>query len=294
MRRLLSIVWLALLVAPAPAHAWGAEAHHAIMERAIALLPAELRPLFEKRRAEAVERVLDPDTWRTAGFEEEAPNHFLDIDVPSYGPYPFAALPRDYDAAVLKYGTETVRRNGLLPWRTAEMYGSLRRAFEAYRTPTASGQQAIVYFSAWMAHYASDAHQPLHGVANYNGQLTGQIGVHARFETTLFERYRSRLRIAPHAIPPVGNPRDFIFDAVLEDTTLAPTLLKADLDAIGTRDVYDGAYYDTLFSSAGGMMERRLNESMAAVAALIAGAWEAAGRPAVPVELPVVPERRRR
>ena len=294
MRKLPPLVLLACLLAPAPAQAWGADAHHAIMERAIALLPAEIRPLFEKRRAEVVERVLDPDTWRTAGFEVEDPNHFLDIDVPAYGPYPFAALPRDYDAAVLTFGIQTVRRNGLLPWRTAEMYGNLRRAFEAYRTPTASGQQAIVHFSAWMAHYGSDAHQPLHGVANYNGQLTGQVGVHARFETTLFERYRSRLRIAPKAIPPVRNPRDFIFDAVLEDATLAPILLKADLDAIGTRDVYDNAYYDTLFSSVGGMMERRLNESIAAVAALIAGAWEAAGSPAVPVELPVELERRRR
>ena len=27
-----------------------------------------------------VERAIDPDTWRTAGFAEEPPNHFLDID----------------------------------------------------------------------------------------------------------------------------------------------------------------------------------------------------------------------
>ena len=34
-----------------------------------------------------------------------------------------------------------------------------------------------------------------------------------------------------------------IFAAILDDTRLTPVILKADLDAIGTRDVYDDAYY---------------------------------------------------
>jgi hypothetical protein len=41
-------------------------------------------------------------------------------------------------------------------------------------------------------------------------------------------------------------------------------------------------------------MERRLDDSIAAVAAMIAGAWEAAGKPPVPVDPPVPPQRRRR
>lgn len=294
MPRLLTLaaVALALVLAPRPAFAWGSEAHYFIMDRAIELLPAELRPLFDRYRARVVERMIDPDTWRVAGFEQEDPNHFLDFDVPIYGPYPFTALPRDYDVAVQKFGVEVVRDNGLIPWRTAEMWGNLRRAFEAY-PQNAFGRANILNYAAWMSHYVSDAHQPFHGVANYNGQLSGQTGVHARFEATLFERYRNQLRIAPVAIPPVMNPRDFIFDAALEDTRLAPTILDADKKAIGDRDVYDDAYYEAFFAGAGGVMERRLNDSIAAVAAMIAGAWEAAGKPAVPVE-PQVPVQRRR
>jgi hypothetical protein len=41
-------------------------------------------------------------------------------------------------------------------------------------------------------------------------------------------------------------------------------------------------------------MERRVNESIAAVAAMITGAWEAAGKPAVPTDPPATVQRRRR
>src|SRR5688572_4203647 len=47
-----------LLGVPAPVLAWGYEAHKFIMDRAIALLPAELRPLFEANRTTLVERAI--------------------------------------------------------------------------------------------------------------------------------------------------------------------------------------------------------------------------------------------
>ena len=109
----------ALLVAaslvPAPAFAWGAEAHRYIMRRAIELLPPEIKPFFEHNRDELVMRVNDPDLWRVVGFEEEPPNHQIDFGVEDYGPYPFVALLREYDAAVEKFGVAVVRRYGLLP-----------------------------------------------------------------------------------------------------------------------------------------------------------------------------------
>jgi hypothetical protein len=294
MRRLLPLAFLALVLVPEPAHAWGTNAHYFIMGEAIALLPPELRPLFEKERAFVVERMVDPDTWRSAGFTEEDPNHFLDIDVAEYGKYPFDALPRDWDTAVRKFGVATLRSHGLVPWRAAEVWGSLRRAFEAYPSRGAAGRTDVLLFAAWLSHYTSDAHQPFHGIANYNGQLSNQTGVHARFESVLFDRYRQQLRVAPKAIAPVSNPRDFIFDAVLVDTTLAPRILEADLRAIGDRDVYDDAYFEAFFGGAREVMERRLNDSIAAVAAMITGAWEAAGKPVVAVDPPATVQRRRR
>jgi hypothetical protein len=290
---LVVVVTLALLV-PAPAAAWGTEAHKFIMDRAIALLPAELRPLFEKHRATVVERSIDPDTWRVVGFEQEGPNHFLDIDWEGYGKYPFAALPRDYKAAVAKFGKEKVEANGLIPWRAEEMFGKLRDAFQAYPRRGPSGTLDIIIFGAIVAHYASDAHVPFHAVVNYDGKLTKQDGIHARFESILFERYRSQLTIAPKPLAPIRAPRDFIFDTIIQGTQLVPPILKADLEAIGTREVYDDAYYAAMFRANRGVMERRLNESIAAVAAMIAGAWEASGKPPAPANPTEAPQRRRR
>jgi hypothetical protein len=274
--------------------AWGFEAHQFIAERAIALLPPEIRPMFEAHRATFVERSIDPDTWRTAGFEEETPRHFLDLDWDGYGKYPFTGLPRDYTAAIAKFGRTRVLENGTVPWSTEEMYGNLRRAFEAYARRGAFGQVDIIHFAAWMTHYVSDAHVPFHAVINYDGQLSGQRGVHARFESFLFERYRGQLTVAPKPMAPIRNPRDFIFDTVLQGTQLVPPILKSDLEAIGTRDTYDEAYYAAFFTANRAVMERRLNESIAAVAAMITGAWEDAGKPALPLSPPATLQRRQR
>jgi hypothetical protein len=294
MSRLVLLVAVLWSVAPTPAAAWGFEPHRFIMDRAIALLPPELRPLFEKHRAMVVERAIDPDTWRTAGFEEEEKNHFLDLDWEGFGKYPFTALPRDYAAAVAKFGRERIEDMGTLPWRAEEYHGNLRRAFEAYGRRGPFGQFDIVFFAATLAHYVSDGHVPFHAVVNYDGQLTGQNGIHSRFETALFERYRNQLTIAPKPIAPILQPRDFMFDTIIEGTQLVPPILKADLEAIGNRDVYDEAYFKAFFASNRPVLERRLNEAVAAVAAMIAGAWEAAGKPPAPTDPPTTPQRRRR
>jgi hypothetical protein len=293
MRKPIVAIALAVVLAPAPAFAWGFEAHRFIMDRAIALLPDALRPLFEKHRAMLVERSIDPDTWRTAGFTEEAPNHFVDLDWEGYGRYPFQDLPRDFADAVEKFGAERVREMGTVPWRSEEFYGNLRRAFEQY-AKNPYGPFDILFFSTTLGHYVSDAHVPFHAVWNYDGQLTKQHGIHARFERELFERYRDRLKIAPVPAKPIADVRNFIFDRLVEGTLLAKDVLKADLAAIGSRDVYDTAYYDTFFAANQAVMERRLSESISAVAAAITGAWETAGKPAVPVEQARPPQRRRR
>jgi hypothetical protein len=194
MRRVLMVicVW-AVAAMPAPTHAWGFDAHKFIMERAIGLLPAEIRPFFELHKSTLVERAIDPDTWQVAGFnDQEDQHHFLDLDWEGYGKYPYAGLPRDYTAAVAKFGKKRVDDNGTVPWRVEEMYGNLRRAFESYERRGPFGRFDVIFFSAWLTHYVSDAHVPFHAVLNYDGQLSGQHGIHARFEAYLFERYRNR------------------------------------------------------------------------------------------------------
>jgi len=269
---------LALLV-PATASAWGFEAHKFIMRRAIDLLPPELKPFYEQHRDELVIRVTDPDLWRTIGWDEDA-NHFLDFGAKEYGDYPFAALPRDLDAAVEKFGEATVKRNGMIPWRTSEMFGQLRRAFERMaRGPNVAGD--IVLFSGIVAHYIQDSNQPLHATINYDGQLSGNDGIHNRFEAALFERFQSRLTVLPGEVTPMQNPRDAAFGFLLSGYQLADAILKADTEAVAGKEFYDDAYFERLFSKVRPLLERRLSESITATTSAIIGAWDAAGRPSL-------------
>jgi hypothetical protein len=295
MRLMLAIVLLCLSLPVRPL-AWGFVPHKAIAERAIALLPAAIRPLFEKYRSLFVERSVDPDMWRTAGFDAEPPNHFLDIDNEAFGPYPFEGLPREYDAAVQKFGREFFDDNGRLPWRTQEFYGQLRRAFESLKRPNPSPYTLdnIVFYSAILAHYVADGHVPLHAVVNYDGQLTNQNGLHNRWETELYERNQAAVKFAPPAISPVANPRQFMFDTLLASNRLAAAVLAADLEAAAGREFYDDEYFAAFARAQLPVVEQRMNASITAVASMIAGAWEQAGRPAVPTELPRTPRRIRR
>jgi len=280
---------------PQPTTAWGFEAHKFIVDRMIELLPPDLKPLFVARRAFIVERAIDPDLWRNV-WEDEAPNHFLDIDHEAFGPYPFLGLPRDYADAVQKFGRNFVHQQGLLPWRTSEFFGRLLREFESLKRTPPPGYAAdnIVLYAAVLAHYVSDGHVPLHAVVNYNGQLTGQDGVHSRWEGELFERNRSSLKIAPPPLKPVTVPRDAMFDVLLASNRLAENVLAVDRQAAEGREFYDDAYFDALAKGTLTTLERRLNDSISAVASFIVGAWETAGKPAVPLEAERTPRRIRR
>ena len=284
-----------LLLVPAPTFAWGFEAHKFIVDRMIELLPPELKPLFVARRAFIVERAIDPDLWRNV-WEEEAPNHFLDMDHEAFGPYPFAGLPRDYADAVQKFGRDFVHQQGLLPWRTSEFFGRLSREFESLKRAPPPGYAVdnIVFYSAVLAHYVSDGHVPLHAVINYNGQLTGQDGVHSRWEGELFERYRTALKIAPAPLKPVTVPRDAMFDVLLASNRLAANVLESDRAAADGREFYGDAYFDAFGKATLSTLERRLNDSISAVASFIVGAWEMAGKPAIPADTERTPRRIRR
>ena len=285
MRRgvLIAVLVAAASLAPATAFAWGASAHRYIMRRAIELLPPEIKPFFDRHRDELVLRVNDPDLWRVAGFEDEPPNHQIDFGVEDYGPYPFTALPREYDAAVEKFGASVVRRHGLLPWRTMEEFGNLRRAFQGFPRNQLYVEGNAVLFAATLAHYVQDGHQPLHVHNNFDGQLSGQHGVHARFESELFERFETRLTIAPPPLRAIPNMRDFMFEVALAGFQQVPQILAADRAAIGANDSYDADYFEKFFTGIRPVLERQLAGAVASTASVIVSAWTQADKPALTV-----------
>ncbi len=236
-----------------------------------------------------VEHAVDPDLWRTAGWLEEPSRHFVDMD--AYGAFPFKQLPHDYDQAVARYGKAFVDKNGTLPWRTAEIYGKL---VEAFTQKAGYARDNIKFFSSIIAHYTADAHVPFHAALNYDGQLSGQWGIHSRFESELFERYRDGLHITPPPLVRIANPREFIFDTLTTSFTFVQPILDADRAAVAGRDVYDDEYFTLFFGKTRSILEKRLSDAISGVASLITAAWIEAGRPAVPLDAPRVPRKVRK
>src|SRR5688500_10932790 len=174
------------------------------------------------------------------------------------------------------------------------MEGRLARGCEALHKDGQCARSDIRFFSAVIGHYVADAHVPLHAVLNYNGQLTGQTGIHYRWEEELFARYQKQLVLRPGALRRIANERDFIFDVLLESSQLADDVLAADKKAIGNSDVYDDKYFETLFAQTRPIWEKRINDAINGVASVITSAWEQAGKPQLPATPPAQPPQRRR
>ncbi len=280
MRPRLGLLLICGLLVPSELAAWGLDVHRFIVDRAIRDLPDRMRPFYDEHRSFIVEHSIDPDLWRQVGMPGEGPRHYLNLD--AYGEFPFPRLPRDRDAAVCRFGADVVDRNGTLPWRVAELFARLVDGFERHaRGGSAGALDDVRLFSSVVSHYVSDACVPFHAVVSYDGQATAQRGIHRRFETELFTRYRSRVSVAPQALLAVDDPRDFAF-ALLGSFEAVDAPLRADRDAARVDPRYGDRYFDRFFADARPVLEQRLAASISRVASVLAAAWERAGRPGLP------------
>ena len=295
MRTVIAVVVSLVVSIPVSLQGWGLDVHRQITRRALENLPPELRQFFAPHREFVVEHSVDPDMWRVVGLRgdrgDEEPNHFLDIDGLD-DVRPFRNVPREWNVYVEKYGSERANRMGRLPWRVEEIYGLLVARFRdiGKGTPAYAADNAR-YLTAVLAHYVEDAHVPLHAVVNYDGQLTGQRGIHSRFETEAVLRNVRTLKLTPVTIRPIGNVRDFIFETLVEGEALVATVLEADRKATTGREFYDDRYYTAFTNGARPIIERRLSEAASGVASVIVSAWTEAGRPPLPVNVVRPPAR---
>jgi hypothetical protein len=278
------------VLAPGPALAWGAAGHQLIMRRAIELLPPELKPFYERYREELVLRSNDPDLWRSVPWDDDS-NHFVDFGISEFGKPPFRELPREYGAAVAKFGLANLKRWGTLPWRVEEFSGSLRRGFEGMSRRSPYAISDVILFSAANGHYLQDATQPFHATVNYDGQQTGNRGIHSRFERDLVERFASRLHLNPAPPAAIPNLRDFAFDTLVASYALVDRINDADKEALAGGKSYDDQYFERFFTAVQPLLEAQLSSAITATASMIVTVWEQAGRPALYLAQPRPVER---
>lgn len=177
--RILTFVLISICFAPLIA-SWGTYGHERINHAAVLSLPDPLRSFFYKHIDFITEEATVPDLRKyTLQDKSEYPRHYIDMDV--YGS--FDTLPSSLKDARKKYSEEHLSKNGILYWYLHEMMEKLTKAFREKR------KTEILFLAGDLGHYIGDAHVPLHTTSNHDGQLTGQKGIHAFWESQLPELF---------------------------------------------------------------------------------------------------------
>lgn len=189
------------LIRESHAKAWGFVAHRYINESAVYALPSPLREFFEYHRLYLKERAVFADQ-RRAWDPLEAPCHFMDVD--RWEDYDRWLWPMHWDSAVQCYTENILRSRGILPWHTIRVFRRLVWAFEQGNTGL------ILRTAADLGHYLSDAHVPLHLCSNYNGQMTGQYGLHALLESRIPEYFGDTMRFTLERAVPIQRPEQHL------------------------------------------------------------------------------------
>ncbi len=276
---------------PLPAEApltglhWGFWAHKFINRMAVYRLPPEMSPLFKANIDVISENAVNPDRRRYAVIGE-AERHFIDLD--AYGDS-VAFLPRRWDDAVKKYGEEKLRQHGIAPWY---LQAHLRQLTESLRE---KDYERIIRLATDLGHYVGDIHVPLHTTQNYNGQMTGQEGIHAFWESRLPELYANEYDFWIGPVSYLENTTDIIWETVLKAHAACDSVLAFEKKLSGLlppdkRYTYEtrhnalvrmpsqefaGAYHKML----GGQVERQMKAAIRLVGDLWFTCWVNAGQP---------------
>ena len=266
---------------------WGFFAHEKINYYAVFLLPPQMMVLYKPNIHFITEHAVDPDKRRYI-VASEGPHHYIDID--HFGKFPFTDLPHKWIDAVNKFSEDTLRAYGIVPWWILIMQQRLTEAFKE------KNQTKILRYSAEIGHYIADAHVPLHTSTNHNGQLTNQIGIHAFWESRVPELLADKewdffIGKAEY----INNTSDFIWNRILESAAEADTVLKYEKELSNhfPKDQqfafeekngiivkqYSSDYTKTYNKKLNNMVERRMRQSIYAVACFWYTAWANAGQP---------------
>ncbi len=265
---------------PATAQAWGWEAHRRIHTAAIELLPGDMRAAIAGHEDALILHSIDPDTWKDD--PDERHRHWLDVELADADPHHGDDLARDWHTALARYGRDSLRKIGVLPWRIA------------WYTDTVSASMRSPSPETWvktaaLGHYVADAHMPMHTTVNYDGQLTGNRGIHFRFEWWMFEGNWDRVHVVVDSMHTVTDPLEDAWEAILRSHGFVDSILAADSalrrafrDPVMREDgrpQADEEFDSRLFESLGPLATDQMAAAASAVASYWHFAWVRAGKP---------------
>lgn len=264
---------------------WGFFAHQKINRLAVFILPPEMIGFYKKNILYLEEASVNPDRRRYA-LADEAAKHYIDLD--DYGDSAVNKLPRYWNDAVKEFGEDTLQARGIVPWQINRMYFQLKDAF------LLNDPQRILRVSAELGHYVADANVPLHTTRNYDGQLTGQNGIHAFWESRLPELYFDEYDFFVGKAQHVENVQLYAWKAIAQANNALDSVLRMEkqlfektgdkkfsFETKGKQTVkviseHYAKEYHLLLS---GMVERQFRASVKMVGDIWYTAWVDAGQP---------------
>lgn len=272
-----------------PANLWGFFGHKRINRVAVFSLPPQMFGFFKENIEFLTEHATDPDKRRYA-VEGEAQRHYIDIDHYAVnGVNPFDVVPKKWKDAIEKFSEDTLQTYGIVPWHIAFMKFQLQKAFETKNV------DLILKYASEIGHYIGDAHVPLHTTENYNGQLTGQRGIHGLWESRIVEMDAQSYDYFVGKGKYISNVLDFSWNAVYTSHLAVDSVLRFEKEltasfpsdrkySFETRgqaviQVYSEAFCTEYQRLLNGMIERRMREAIIAVGSIWYTAWVDAGQP---------------
>lgn len=283
-RKSLLLVWPLVVVLLC---SWGFFAHKQINRLAVFTVPPPLFGFYKTHIEFLTEHAVDADKRRYSDAAE-ACRHYLDADHYESTP-PIDTIPKYWKQAVAKYTEDTLVAYGIVPWHVNLMTLRLTEAFKQ------KDKRRILRLSADLGHYVADAHVPLHATENYNGQLTGQTGIHGFWESRLPELFSSNYDFFTGKARYIDDVQQAAWIAVNGSFAAVDSVLRFERElskqfpddrkyAFEEKGrmmvrVYSKEYaaaYDRLM---GDMVERRMRASVILVGSLWYTAWVNAGQP---------------
>lgn len=194
-----------------------------------------------------------------------------------------------YNGAVIKV-EEHFSKEGIIPYHIYNQYHSLVKSFQQ------NNAKSIIRKSNDMGHYIADAHVPLHTTKNYNGQLTGQRGIHAFWENRIPELLCDKeFDFLIGKAKYIDDIKGFIWDIVLTSHSLKDEVLKAEktvsalfhddkkyafIERNGVLSRIQSEEYTRAYDKEmNGMVEMRMRDAAKALGDIWYTAWIDAGQP---------------
>jgi len=236
--------------------AWATLGHKTITTIAFQILTQKVDKsnILLKNEKKITNTVMTPDIRKETDSSEEK-KHYINLEY--YFDYGFSikSFPWKLEKIQRLISNEKIDKFGRAPWGIQDTFSELVIALKK------KDAQLIIEKAANLAHYVGDIHQPLHTTRNFNGQETGNSGIHKRFEEDLLDLYKLQIYVKipnEYKLKIISNINTFTFQELKKTYSYLPQILQADRKAVWEPGIYDNKYYQKFWENTKSIINQSL------------------------------------